>query len=41
MTAAMGFNLSADLGRPIGGVVVVIGLAWLVFMHNKHKSVAA
>jgi carbon starvation protein CstA len=41
MTAAIGFNLSADLGRPIGVVVVVIGLALLVFMHNKHKSVAA
>jgi carbon starvation protein CstA len=39
MTAAIGFNLSADLGRPIGAVVVVIGLVLLVFVHNKHKSV--
>jgi carbon starvation protein CstA len=41
MTAAIGFHLPADLGRPIGVVVVVIGLVLLVFMHNKHKSVAA
>jgi carbon starvation protein CstA len=41
MTAAIGLNLSADLGRPIGAVVVVIGLVLLVFVHNKHKSVAA
>ncbi|MFT5839418.1 MAG: carbon starvation protein CstA [Flavobacteriales bacterium] len=41
MTAAIGFNLHADFGRPIGIVVVVIGLVLLVFMHNKYKSVAA
>ncbi|PKG96166.1 carbon starvation protein A [Paraglaciecola sp. MB-3u-78] len=41
MTAAIGFNLSADFGRPIGAAVVVVGLVLLVFMHNKHKSVAA
>jgi hypothetical protein len=41
MTAVISFNLSADLERPIGLVVVVIGLAWLVFMHDKHKSIAA
>jgi carbon starvation protein CstA len=41
MTAAIGFNLPADLGRPIGGGVVVVGLILLVFMHNKYKSVAA
>lgn len=41
MTAAIGFNLSADLGRPIGAAVVVIGLILLVLAHNKHKSVAA
>jgi carbon starvation protein CstA len=40
MTAAIGFNLTADLGRPIGAVVVVIGLILLVLVHNKHKSVA-
>jgi hypothetical protein len=38
MTAAIGFNLSADLGRPIGAVIVVVGLILLVFVHNKHKS---
>ncbi|MEH6711333.1 MAG: carbon starvation CstA family protein [Paraglaciecola polaris] len=41
MTAAIGFNLSAGLGRPIGAAVVVIGLILLVLAHNKHKSVAA
>jgi carbon starvation protein CstA len=41
MTAAIGFNLAAELGRPIGAVVVVIGLVLLVFVHNKHKSVTA
>jgi hypothetical protein len=41
MTAAIGFNLSADFGRPIGAVVVVVGIIILVFMHNKHQSVAA
>ncbi|ABG39635.1 cold-shock regulated carbon starvation protein A [Paraglaciecola sp. T6c] len=41
MTAAIGFNLSPDLGRPIGAVVVVIGLILLVLAHNKHKQVAA
>jgi len=41
MTAAIGFNLSAGLGRPIGAAVVVVGLILLVLAHNKHKSVAA
>ncbi|GAC12407.1 carbon starvation CstA family protein [Paraglaciecola chathamensis] len=41
MTAAIGFNLSADLGKPIGAVVVVVGLVLLVLAHNKHKQVAA
>jgi carbon starvation protein CstA len=41
MTAAIGFNLSADFGRPIGAAVVVVGLVLLVFIHNKNKSVAA
>jgi carbon starvation protein CstA len=41
MTAAIGFNLTADLGRPIGAVVVVIGLVLLVLVHNKHKSASA
>ena len=38
MTAAIGFNLSADLGKPIGAAVVVIGLVGLVFVHSKHKK---
>ena len=41
MTAAIGFNLSPDLGKPIGAVVVVIGLILLVIAHNKHKQVVA
>lgn len=41
MTAAIGFNLSPDLGKPIGAVVVVIGFILLVIAHNKHKQVAA
>ena len=41
MTAAIGFNLSADLGKPIGAVVVVVGLVLLVLAHNKHKQIAA
>jgi carbon starvation protein CstA len=40
MTTAIGFHFPADLSRPIGGAVVVIGLILLVFVHNKHKSVA-
>ncbi|MGY0588456.1 MAG: carbon starvation CstA family protein, partial [Paraglaciecola chathamensis] len=40
MTAAIGFNLSADLGKPIGAVVVVVGLVLLVLAHNKHKQIA-
>ncbi|WP_342805554.1 carbon starvation CstA family protein [Alteromonas sp. M12] len=39
MTAAIGFNLSADLGRPIGAGVVLVGFILLVFMHNKYKAV--
>jgi carbon starvation protein CstA len=41
MTAAIGFNLSADLGRPIGIVTVLSGLVLLIFMHHKYKSVTA
>ena len=41
MTAAIGFNLSSDLGKPIGAAVVAIGLVLLVIMHNKHQSVPA
>tara|TARA_R110001606_G_scaffold361754_5_gene515069 strand:+ start:72729 stop:74192 length:1464 start_codon:yes stop_codon:yes gene_type:complete len=37
MTAAIGFNLSPDLGKPIGAVVIVMGMILLVFAHNKHK----
>jgi carbon starvation protein CstA len=36
-TAAIGFNLAADLAQPIGVGVAVIGLLLLVFFHNKHK----
>jgi len=39
MTAAIGLNLSPDLGKPIGAIVVVIGMILLVFTHNKHKPV--
>ena len=39
MTAAIGFNLSPDLGKPIGAVVIVIGMILLVFTHKKHKPV--
>jgi carbon starvation protein CstA len=38
MTAAIGFNLSSDLGKPIGAVVAVIGLIALVVYHQKHKG---
>jgi hypothetical protein len=41
MTAAIGFNLSSDFGKPIGAAVVAIGLVLLVIMHNKHQSVPA
>jgi carbon starvation protein CstA len=41
MTAAIGFNLSSDLGKPIGAAVVAIGLVLLVIMHNKHQTVPA
>ncbi|MDO6694614.1 carbon starvation CstA family protein [Aliiglaciecola sp. 3_MG-2023] len=41
MTAAIGFNLSPDLGRPIGAVVVLVGFILLVFIHNKHKTQSA
>ncbi len=39
MTAAIGLNLSQDLGKPIGAVVIVIGIILLMFAHNKHKPV--
>ncbi|KXI30565.1 carbon starvation CstA family protein [Paraglaciecola hydrolytica] len=38
MTAAIGFNLSSDWGKPIGAAVGVIGLILLVFVHKKHKT---
>ena len=41
MTAAIGFNLSPDLGKPIGAVVVAIGFILLALAHNKHKQAAA
>ncbi|KKL74528.1 hypothetical protein LCGC14_2063960, partial [marine sediment metagenome] len=37
MTAAIGFNLSSDLGKPIGLVVAVIGFITLAIVHSKHK----
>ncbi len=40
MTAAIGLNLSTDLGKPIGAIVIFIGLVLLVFAHNKCKPVA-
>ncbi len=36
-TAAIGLNLSSDLGQPIGVAVVVIGLIALVVVHSKHS----
>jgi carbon starvation protein CstA len=38
MTAEIGFNLSPDLGKPIGAVVVAIGFILLVLAHRKAKS---
>ncbi|MFY8325360.1 carbon starvation protein A [Pseudoalteromonas sp. ZZD1] len=38
MTAAIGFNLSSDFGKPIGAVVAVVGLIGLVITHSKHKK---
>jgi carbon starvation protein CstA len=40
MTAAIGLNLSTDLGKPIGAIVIFIGLILLMFAHNKYKPVA-
>lgn len=37
MIAAIGLNLSSDLGKPIGVVVAVIGFIVLAFVHSKHK----
>jgi carbon starvation protein CstA len=37
MTAAIGFNLSSDWGKPIGVIIGVIGLLLLVFVDRKHK----
>lgn len=39
MTAAIGFNLPSDFGKPIGVVVAVIGLCALVFFHKKHHRI--
>ena len=41
MTAAIGFNLSSDFGKPIGAAVAVIGFIVLAFVHSKHKVRAA
>jgi len=38
MTAAIGFNLSTDLGQPIGAVVALIGFIALVIVNKKHHS---
>ena len=37
-TAAIGFNLSSDLGKPIGAGVAVVGLIILAIVHAKHKA---
>ena len=37
MTAAIGLNLSSDLGKPIGVAVAVVGFIVLAFVHSKHK----
>jgi carbon starvation protein CstA len=39
MTAAIGLDLSQDWGKPIGAIVIVMGMILLVFAHNKHKPV--
>jgi carbon starvation protein CstA len=39
MTAPIGLNLSQNLGKPIGAIVIVIGMILLVFTHRKHKPV--
>lgn len=38
MTAAIGLNLSSDLGKPIGAIVAVVGLILLVVFHYKHNA---
>ncbi|MFA3791118.1 carbon starvation protein A [Aliiglaciecola sp. SL4] len=38
MTAEIGFNLSPDLGRPIGAAVVLLGLIFLVYLNKSHKA---
>ncbi|MEP4889499.1 MAG: carbon starvation CstA family protein [Aliiglaciecola sp.] len=41
MTAEIGFNLSPDLGRPIGAAVVLLGLIFLVYINKSHKAASA
>lgn len=38
MTAAIGFNLSADWGKPIGVVVAVVGLITLAVVHQQRQK---
>ena len=39
MTEKIGFNLSSELGKPIGVVVAVIGLIMLMIVHmTKHNK---
>ncbi|GHE91885.1 carbon starvation CstA family protein [Thalassotalea profundi] len=40
MTAGIGFNLSSDLGQPIGAATAVIGLFILVAFHIRHRKLA-
>lgn len=37
MTAAIGFNLSSDWGKPIGAMVAVIAMFLVVVAHNKYR----
>jgi carbon starvation protein CstA len=38
MTAAIGLNLSPDLGKPIGASVIILGLLLLIMAHHKHRA---
>jgi hypothetical protein len=38
MTAPIGFNLSQDLGKPIGAVVTIASLIALIFVHTKQAE---
>jgi carbon starvation protein CstA len=38
MTASIGFNLSSDLGKPIGAFVAVIGFIILIIVHSAKSK---